>query len=402
MRTVPIAFAVVVAVVAIGTPVAAQEDTVTLTVSVVDRNADAVGGAELEATWDGGSSTATTASNGKAFVDVPEGADVRLDVAHPDYVRNRPKQVRDATEEDVTVEVAPKAYATVRTTTAGGDPLDARVVLRTPSGGIVMSGSADESGVFTTGAIEEGEYSITAFKSSYFRNGTELRVSGETDVRLALEQGSVTVRFDVRDDHFSPPRPVEGATVTVDGVGSAKTLGNGETSLQVPVNSRLAVEVTKPSYATVEETVEVDERARRVNVTVRRRPALNVTAANERVVVGEHVRLAVVDQYGAPVPNATVTVDGTPAGETGDDGTLSVPIESTGEHTLRAKTGGVASGPQVVRGVVPAGTDTATGGATGRPDDGRLPITQPGFTPAVSVLALLAVVLLAGRWRAVE
>lgn len=377
---------------AVAAPVAAQEDTVTLTVSVVDGSGSPVGGAELDATWDGGSQTATTASNGKAFVDVPSGADVAIDIAHPEYVRNRPKQVRDASEEEVTVAVAPKAYLTVRTVTAAGDPIDARIVLRDASGGLVTSSESNDSGVFTSGAIEEGEYGVTAIKRGYYRNATDLTVAGETETRLALEQGSVTVRFNVRDDHFSPPQPVEGATVSVEGVGTTKTLGNGETSVQAPVNSRLAVEVTKDAYANVEETVVIDESAKRVNVTVRRRPALNVSADNERVVVGERVRLTVTDQYGAPVSDATVSVDGENLGTTDEEGILSVTIESAGDHTIRATTGSVTSGPAVVRGIVPAGTDTEQR-ATDEPND-SFPVSQPGFTPIVAILAVLAFVLI--------
>lgn len=60
-------------------PTAAQED-VTLTVTVATNGVEAVGNAELTATWDGESATEVTSANGKAFIDVPTGATVDITV----------------------------------------------------------------------------------------------------------------------------------------------------------------------------------------------------------------------------------------------------------------------------------------------------------------------------------
>src|SRR6056297_3083279 len=77
-------------------------DQTTLTVEVVDDDGDPVGGIAVEATWEVGdeteTATATTASNGKVFLDVEAGADVELTVDDETYVRNRPLSVEDASE----------------------------------------------------------------------------------------------------------------------------------------------------------------------------------------------------------------------------------------------------------------------------------------------------------------
>lgn len=375
----------------------AQQDMVTLTVTVVTEDGERVGEADLNATWDGGSNTAKTVSNGKAFIDVPRGADVSIHVDHPDYVRNRPKSVENASEEEVRMQVAPKAYLEVRTVTASGEPIDARVIVRESDGDIAVASSADSSGVFQSEAIEEGEYSVVAFDSGYFRNRTTLQVSGNVSTTLSLEQGSATVRFEVRDDHFSPARPVEEAEVTIEEVGSTRTLGNGETTLQVPVNTRVTATITKEGYETVEQTVDVDESSRQVNVTIQRTPALTVTTSNERVVVGERARLEVTNEYGTPVSGATVLLDGEEVGTTDEDGGLSVTIESAGDHQVEARSDGLTSAPVTIRGVVPAGTGTPTPTAspTDTPESNLPSIPQPGFGPAVAVLALLAFALVA-------
>jgi len=404
MRTIGTLLVVVFALLVVGSVPAAvsasgaQQDTVTLTVTVVTDDGDRVGDAELNATWDGGSTTATTASNGKAFVDVPGGADVSIHVTHPDYVRNRPKHVEDASEQEVRVDVAPKAYLSVETATTSGEPVDARIVLREPDGSIAVASSADSTGVFDSGAIEEGEYRVVAFRSGYYRNSTTLQASGDVSTRLSLERGSVTVRFEVADDHFSPARSVENAEVTVEEVGSARTLGNGETTLRVPVNTRISATVTKDGYETVTRSVDVRESSVQEDITVQRTPSLTVTPSNERVVVGEQTSLTVTDEYGAPVADATVLLDGEEVGTTDENGEYQATIESASEHRFEARADGLASSQVVVEGVVPAGTDTPTPTAEQTPES-ELPVDVPlpGFGPAVTVVALVALALLTRR-----
>ncbi|MFB6360599.1 MAG: PGF-CTERM sorting domain-containing protein, partial [Halobacteriales archaeon] len=118
---------------------------VTLTVTVKTAAGAPVSDAELTASWDGGSTTATTASNGKAFVDVPEGANVTIEVDHPNYVRNSPYTLTNASEQDVTVTVWEKASATVTVADSEGSVEGVRVVFR-KAGDIVAVRSSDASG----------------------------------------------------------------------------------------------------------------------------------------------------------------------------------------------------------------------------------------------------------------
>ena len=75
--------------------------------------------------------------------------------------------------------------------------------------------------------------------------------------------------------------------------------------------------------------------------------------------------LSVTDVYGDPVAGASLLLDGDIVSETGADGTASVPMESGGEHTLRARTGGTLSDPQMITADGPPSTATPTETASG-------------------------------------
>jgi hypothetical protein len=157
-RAILCALIVVLSVAVVG-PAAAQEDLVTITVSVETSGGDSVRGATVTATWDGGSTSATTLSNGQALMDVPEGAEVELSVTHDDYVRNFPLPLEDASAEEVSMTVYEKASARVVVEDSQGPVEDATVTLRKnrrdvfeePTGG---------AGVVTSGTIEAGTYSV--------------------------------------------------------------------------------------------------------------------------------------------------------------------------------------------------------------------------------------------------
>jgi hypothetical protein len=103
----------------IGTAAAAQEQ-VTLDVQVINQEGLPVGGAMVEATWDGGSTTGTTTSSGRTLVDVPRGEEVELQVSGETYTRNFPKRIQDAQEQRVTIGVSRKGSA-VLTLSEGSD-----------------------------------------------------------------------------------------------------------------------------------------------------------------------------------------------------------------------------------------------------------------------------------------
>lgn len=388
--------AIMVVLVAFGPPALAA-DQVTLTVALVDGNGDPIGDAELTASWDDGSTTRTTASNGKAFMDVPAGADVTIEVDHEDYVRNRPVTVEDATASELEIAAAPKASATVTVVDRNGPVSDATVRFRT-DGHVAATAGTGANGVAESGVVEAGEYAVAVRKPGYLRTTADVPVEGETTREITVEQGSVTVDFAVRDDHFDEPRPVSGVDVTVAGVGTVKTLDNGEAAMRLPVNTKFDVSVEKEGYASTSDSVAVGESDERLNVTVRRAPNVSVSALSERVVAGERVRLEVTDEYGAPVAGASVTLDGETAATTDASGVALVRLNEAGEHAIAATNGSLESAAVTVAAIgdgataetttAPTETTTATTASSGASSVETL--GQPGFELLTALAGLVA------------
>lgn len=387
---------------------ATTQDQVTLTVSVVDQDGDPVGGATIQATWEDGESSAQTASNGKAFVDVPEGADVELQVEDDTYVRNAPYEVEDASDQQVTVRVAEKSTVTVRVTDQNGAVPNATVSIER-DGRTVDEGPTNDNGAFTSRIVERGEYSLELSKEGYYENETRLVLERETVLReVAMRRGNVQVEFRVSDDHFDPARPIDGATVAVGDVGTARTTG-GTAVFALPVNTDTRVEVTKEGYQTVERALYVRESSRTVRLTTQREEVVTVASTNSQVVVGETTTVSVTNAYDEPLRGAEVLLDGEAVGETDSAGELRISIESEGEHTLRARAGDVRSEATTVTGISPGAetptdtptaspTATATGTATAtEPPTTTTAVSLPGFTPVVAVLGLLLAGLLFRR-----
>ena len=321
-------------------------------------------------------------------------------MTHPDYVRNRPLTVRDATEREVTIDVHPAGSLRVDVRDAGGAVADARVIVR-KHGAIVAVGRSNETGAFRTGDIEQGPYTVGVVKSGYFRNVTETTVDGETRLGVSIRQGSIRLGVRVVDPHFSPPRPVGNATVRIADVGEFRTLDAGTQTVDVPVNTDLTITVTKAAYAANETTVSVGEEAIEVTRSISRTPLVNLTAVNERVVVGERVVVRAVDEYGDPIEGAQVSLDGETAALTGADGRAAVRLETAGNHTLEASANGRIAEPVTVVAVRPgSGTATATAVRTDTPSPTPTPTpepttsaTIPGFTLGATLAALVAAAL---------
>ncbi|MFC7136857.1 hypothetical protein ACFQRB_10890 [Halobaculum litoreum] len=388
---------------------ATQESTVTLTVALETPAGDPVGNADLTASWDGGSASATTAGNGRAFLGVPEGATVEIGVDHPTYMRNDPYVVEDAAEETVAVTVRERGGLTVTVTDAGGDAVgDTRVVLRA-DGEVVVNGRTNANGGFTTGAIEQREYGLTVVKQGYYRVTRDVGVGESTRESVAVERGSVTLSFDVTDDRFDPAEPVADARIELETAGTFRTLDNGEATAQVPVNADLDLVVTKEGYETVERTVGVGESAATIRVDLGRTPELNVTAVNTRVLVGGRTVVTVVDAYGDPVADAAVLVDGEQVATTGGDGTATLRFDEAGDRTVVAESDELTSGEltvTVVRERTATPTPTATPDPTPTPsptaaettDQGETGVSFPGFSPLTAVVAVLTLAALFVGW----
>ena len=382
-------------VAAVPAAVSAQGDQVTLTVTVVDQNGATVGGVPISVTWadgDGGPVNATTASNGQALVDVPRGANVSIAVDDDDWVRNRPATVDGAREQSVDVAVSPAASATVTITDTDGEPVPDTRVLLFRDGNFITDQRTGTDGTVTTPDVEEGDYDLFVRKSGYYYNRSAVTLDGETTVNRTIEAGTVGVTFAVTDDHFSPARPIEGVTVDIPSIGSVQTLSNGEATINLPVNSRHDIDVTKDEYQLTEQQISVGESRKTVAVNVSRTPELNVDAPN-RTIIGESVSLEVTDEYDEPVAGANVTRDGESVGTTDETGEIDVTVDSAGQvnYTVEARGNSTTVAIEVFD---PEATD-APGTDDGEPSFG----SGPGFTPMSVVAAVALLSLLAYRRR---
>jgi len=400
--------AAVLLVAVVATGGAVGQDQVTLTISVADQDGDAVGGVTVEAAWETdsgetGTATGTTASNGNVLLDVPEGSSVELDVDDDTYVRNRPLEIENASGAEVDLGVTRSGTATVTVLDdQNRSQADARVTVR-EDGRSVDRGETGSDGTYETARLERGTYNVTVVKPGYYETEREVTVSLNTETTIAIERGTVTLDVRALDDHFDPPEPIENGSVRVTSsvFEGEVSVTEGTTSLNVPVNAAYTVEVVTDGYDASPERIRVRESAASVNATAQRTPALSVTPANERVLVGETTRVTVRNAYEEPVDGTTVEVDGEEVGETDARGEIEVPISSAGDRTIVASDGDVESDPVTVEGVETA--EEADPGANGSDDDdddsGQTDDGAPGFGVVAALLALLAAAGAASRHR---
>lgn len=372
---------------AAGSGAVAADDVVTLTVTVEDRNGDRVANAEVTATWDDGERTAVTASNGRAFIDVPEDEDVQLTIEHDDYVRNMPYLVEDATERDVTVDVARKGSIVFEATRNQAPVADADIVVR-KDGERIVSGATNSEGRYETGVIERGEYSVSVTKPGHFNQSHTVSVEDDVTQDLQLERGSVTLSVTVRDDRLADSPPIEDATVEIGDVATVRTLDGGVASASVPVNTQLTVTVSKEGYAEQSESIHIRESDRELALNTSREPVLSLSASNERVVAGERVTLTVANEYDTSVEDATIRRNGDDVGQTDADGRLTLQLEEPGEYEFVAVRDDIESQTVSVRvvsdeGDVPPDTPDETEADTPTEDDGV------GFGAALAFAALV-------------
>jgi PGF-CTERM protein len=385
---------------------AAAQSQVTLTVTVVDQDGDPLSGIDISATWNdgaGGPSNETTRANGQALIDVPEGANVTLQIHDDEYVRNVPYVVEDAETESIDVAVSESATATVNAVNGDGQPAENARIRLYRDGNYVVDMNAGSDGTITTRPVEEGEYSVIVTKPGFYRNLTTVPVSGETTTTVRIREGSVLLQATVVDDHFDDPRPIRGANLQVESDngfdGTVPTLSDGTASVSVPVNDRYDVTVTKEGYETVERRVSVAEDEKSIDVEIQRTPEITLSPDNRQVVVDANVRLTVTDEYDEPVANATVTRNGTEVGQTDADGEITATVPTAGNVTFTATSGDLTTTTNVTA-FRPDG-ETTNGAAT-TPEQTATETTDgsgPGFTVALTMAALLVVAVLARRRR---
>lgn len=382
-------------------PLTVSADTTTLTVAVETRSGAAVSNATIVATWDDGSTTATTANNGKAFVDVPAGERIELVIEHEDYTRNFPYVVQNSADVsgEVVVPVGEKASLSLTVRDSEGVVENPRVAIRW-NDRLITNQQIGSDGMLELQTVEAGTYDVTVEKPGYYIERTTVEVVNATDATIELTSGGVPFEFNVTDSHFDPAKPVAGATVDVEGVGTFQTGQDGLATGRIPVNSEVDVSVTKNGYETVTRTLTVNETGGTVHVDLQRTPNLTIEAVSDRVVAGESVVVTVRNEYAERVEDATILRNGTAVTTTDANGQAVVPLEEAGTWALSASRDGVSSRAVTVVAIdtspettsstattedVETGTDTTNG------------VSVPGFGVTTTLIAAL-LVFVAG-WR---
>ncbi len=382
--------------------VTAQQDQVTVTVTIVDQDGGSVGsGVDVTASWDGGSVNGTTASNGQVLLDVPSGANVSIQVDDDRYVRNIPYTVTDATTESVDVPVAESGTATITVQNTANESVENARVLLYRSGEYITDQRTGDDGTVTTPAIEQGSYRLEIYKSGYYNNRTRVTVGDQTDIDRTIEQGEVFLTVEVVDDYYDPPESLN-SSVRIPGVGTLQTT-DGDAATTVPVNTNYDIVVTKDGYDQTTQTVRVTQSDVTETISIDRTDNLTISA-QDRVLLGNSITLEVTDEYGDPVSGATVSQDGQQVGTTDDDGEFNTDTESAGPMKFIVDDGEVqeevtvtvVEAPEELTGTpIPTSTPTATDSEPTETSGG----IGPGFTPVTLVAALALFSLVAYRRR---
>lgn len=392
--------ALVLAAVAVGGVAAQEQEQITVEVSLVDQNGDGVGGAELTASWGDGENEATTTSGGLALLEVKQGADVEISVDHPRYVRNQPYVLSDVTvppEDDrvqVEVPVSLSGTASIVVKDADGPIEDVRVRVREDFGDRTRVQTLETSlnGVAETDELEHGQYTVTTSIPRYFDAERTVTIDeSRVSESITIERGFVDLTVEVTDDHFDPPRPLAEATVEVEG-DTLSTREDGTRTVEVAVNDRFEVTVSRDGYESATETISIAESPRTLGVSIQRTPELTVESGQQRVVIGESTTVTVTNAYDEPAPGVTVSLDGTELGETDSNGEFDVEISEAGERTISASGNGVSSSV-AVEGVDPDADDDEEQPAEPEGDDS----IGPGFGVVATLVAVLVTAVLARR-----
>jgi hypothetical protein len=250
------------------------------------------------------------------------------------------------------------------TVTDGSDPVAGAEVTLSRDGEQVLSGTTADDGTLQTGPIADGQYRVTIREAGYYERSLSITVEGETRRSVTLDPGSVELTVTVADERTGDP--LSDATVDVDAAGTVRTGTDGTQTVRVPVNSEVGLTVTKSGYERESLTVAVGEAAQSITVGIAREADLSLSLSADTVDAGGSVTATVTDAYGDPVAGASILLDGEVVAETDGDGTASVPVESSGEHSVRARAGGALSESHTVV-AEGSSSDPSTATATERP-----------------------------------
>lgn len=373
--------------------VAAQDDTVTVELSVTTPDGDAVGGADATIEWDGGSVETTTRSNGRVLEDVPSDTPLEVTLEHDDYVQNVPYRVSGVESNDV-VEMTMYPPATMDVEVRNDDGPVENAVVRLRKHGqsrLADRGETDEDGVYSSPDIETGTYDLRVEKAGYYEEQMDVDVSDETEQTVQVERGRVTVDLRTQDPTPEGPGAVS-ASVSFERNGNhVKTVTTSDadtTGVTLDVNTRYDVTAEREGYSTATNRLATGEEDGEYVINVTRTPGISLEAGSDRLVVGEDLRVEVSDEYDRPVEGASVFVNDEERAETDADGVAHVAIEEEGNASVRAEWDGHESETVTVRGISEAEAEDGDGEAS----DG-----SPGFGAAAALVAMVVGIALLVR-----
>lgn len=391
--------------------VAQQQQFTEAEIIVEDRSGESISDIEVTAEWgDNQSASDTTTSAGRVLLDVPVDTEVDFFVNDTEraFVRNhQPVSVGpEEVDEPVTIQMAPRGGVTFSIVDTNGEPVEETRLRLTHDDDprTVDTVFTDEDGTATVPEIEQRSYTVSVLRAGYNSAERTFELTGQQQSEeIEIESNRVDVDFTVLDDHFEEPRPLEGATVDIEGVGSPiPTDENGETQARIPVNDEYEVTVVLDGYQEQTATLTVAEEATSLALRTQRVPEININQLQNAIVVGQPTQVTITNAYDESVEDAIVSLNGETIGQTDTQGRIVFNISQAGSNSIEATYQDLTA-ETTLEGVDPnpEPTDNGSGGAatdnSSETGGGNGDAIGPGFGIIAALGAVAGLALVAAR-----
>ncbi len=220
---------------------------------------------------------------------------------------------------------------TVDITVTGRDILLDDIFVALNGRGVEQNGTSGADGVVTFSLLptSSGNISIDVGEEGRTVDTVIIATNWKLDISVSPDTVDEGDDFTVTITEENSGEAVEGATVTINGIGSADTDENGEATFTAPSvtsDRSFTIKASKEGYAPETDTV---------TIFVTNVPAL-VISADAKVQAGATFDVAVAKDTGDPVVGATVTLDGEEyKTKAGGVATLTAP-DKEGTYTITA------------------------------------------------------------------
>ncbi|GAB3687689.1 hypothetical protein GCM10028857_21050 [Salinarchaeum chitinilyticum] len=382
-----------------------DSEEVTIELVVTTPGGDPIGSAEATVEVNGNAETKTTTSNGRVYFDVPAGADGTVSLNHSEYVQNLAHEFDDAASgQTVETTMFEPATGEITVVDTEGEPVEGATVRFRKQGNsvVVDRGDTAADGTFTSEQIEEGTYSVSVKEPGYYDVEQEIDVTGQTNETIEIEAGEVTIDLVTSDPTPEGPGQVSAnVAITLDGDEELTTTTREDEprSVILEVNQNYDVTISKANYSDLTTSLATGESDDSFTFNITREPSISLSLSNERVVVGETLRVEVTDEYDRPVEGASVSIAGETAGETDAQGVANVEIPSAGELEVGAEYDGLSAESATVTGISGSSGDGNGSSDANDSDDGGTGDGSPGFGVVAALVGVLAAVAVLARRR---